>query len=225
MSHASHLGIKLGEYDAVIRTLIPHYEALLDAVAAVVETCAPAAPEVVDLGTGTGALAARVLAVRPKATLTGVDEDPHMLDVARRRLRGRLTPIEGSFERVPLPRSDLATASFALHHVRTKRRKLATYARVAAALRRGGLLVTGDNCLATDPTLRAEHRARWLAHLTATYSKARAERFLADWAKEDVYFSLDDELAMIRAAGLRPDVAWRRDSFAVIVGVKAGAIR
>ena len=36
MSAAGHLGIKSGEYDRTIATLIPHYSELIDAAAAAV---------------------------------------------------------------------------------------------------------------------------------------------------------------------------------------------
>jgi trans-aconitate methyltransferase len=220
MSVATHLGIKLGTYDATIRTLIPHYDELLDAAGNAVNTLARPAPMVVDLGTGSGALAARVLRVRPRATITGIDEDPAMLTAALKRLRGRLGTVHASFERAALPPCDLITASYALHHVGTKRRKASLYRRIFAALRRGGVLVTGDNFLASNRVVQAADRAAWLAHLRRRYGAAKAEGFLRAWAKEDVYFTLRDEVAMLEAAGFRVDVPWRRDSFAVICGLR-----
>lgn len=220
MSHAAHLGIKLSDYDASIRTFIPHYEALLDAVEAAVDALAPRAPVVVDLGTGSGALAARVLRARPRARVIGVDEDAGMLGLAQKRLKGRLTPMLASFEKATLPRCQVITASYALHHIRTKRRKAAMYARAYAALARGGVLVSGDNCLASSPSLRAAHRANWIRHLRTRYSAGKSEGFLRAWKKEDVYFTLREEVAMLEAAGFSVDVAWRRDSFAVIAARK-----
>lgn len=217
MSHAAHLGIKLHEYDSAIRTLIPHYDDLLDAVEAVVRALAPRAPRVVDLGIGSGALAARVLTARPRARIVGIDEDAGMLGLARARLGGRAALTCGSFERVALPRCDVVTASYALHHVPTRRRKAAVYARARAALVRGGVLVSGDNCLASNAALAAAHRAAWVAHLRTRYGPARSAAFLRAWAKEDVYFTLDEELALMQSAGLEAEVAWRRASFAVIV--------
>ncbi len=41
-----------------------------------------------------------------------------------------------------------------------------------------------------------------------------------DWAKEDVYFTLDREIELLRDAGFAVEVTWRKDSFAVIVGLK-----
>jgi trans-aconitate methyltransferase len=220
MSVATHLGIRLGSYDAAIRTLIPHYDALLDAAARAVDALAPPAPVVVDLGTGSGALAARVLQVRPRASITGIDEDPDMLTVALKRLRGRLNTVHASFEQSTLPRCDVITASYALHHVRTRRRKAALYRRAFAALGRKGVLLSGDNFLASSRAVQAADRAAWLAHLRRRYGAAKAEGFLRTWAKEDVYFTLRDEVAMLEAAGFTVDVTWRRDSFAVVCGMR-----
>ena len=99
MGVASHLGIKLADYDRTIRTLIPHYEDLLDAAAQAVDTLGPRRPTVVDLGTGTGALASRILRVRPRARVFGIDEDPGMLAMAHKRMSRRLFTQIGNFER------------------------------------------------------------------------------------------------------------------------------
>jgi trans-aconitate methyltransferase len=220
MSVAGHLGIKVGEYDAVIRTLIPHYEELIGAAGIAVGALARTAPAVVDLGTGSGALAQAILKARPRATLIGIDEDPAMLAMAHKRLGGRIQTITGNFERTAIPRCDVVSASFALHHIRTDRRKAAVYQRAFAALRRGGMLVSADCCLASSKTLQQLHRDAWLHHLQTRYSRAKAQGFLRAWAKEDVYFTLDREIELLTAAGFRVEIAFRKTSFAVLVGLK-----
>ena len=220
MGATSHLGIKPGEYDKLIATLIPHYLELIEAAAATVGVVAAATPAVVDLGTGSGALAQRILKVRPKARLTGIDADGSMLAAATRRLRGRIQTIEHNFETVRIPGCDVVSASFALHHVATDRRKGALYKRCFAALRRGGMFVSADCYLASSRKVQASDREAWLNHLRRTYSRTKAENFLKTWAKEDVYFTLEREIELLSAAGFAPDVTFRRDSFAVLVGVK-----
>ena len=86
MGAAAHLGIKSGEYDKLIATLIPHYSELIDAAADAVDIVARNAPAVVDLGTGSGALLQRITRVRPKARLIGIDADAAMLAAATTRL-------------------------------------------------------------------------------------------------------------------------------------------
>jgi tRNA (cmo5U34)-methyltransferase len=221
MGVASHLGIQLREYDARIRTFIPDYEAILDAAAAALAASHGQARRVVDLGTGTGALAARVLRVLSSARVTGIDADEAMLGLARRRLGSRLTATTGDFLDVPLPRADAITASFALHHIRTPRPKRQFYSRCYAALTRGGVLVNADCMLASNARLQARDRAAWHGHLARHYGRTRASAFLRAWADEDVYFRLDDELRWLRACGFTVDVPWRQGSFAVVVATKS----
>jgi len=217
---AAHLGIKIGEYDVVIRTLIPHYDELITAAGEAVAAAARTAPAVVDLGTGSGALAQAILKARPKARLVGIDEDAAMLAMAHKRLRGRIETIEGNFEETAIPRCDVTSASFALHHIPTGRRKAALYKRSFASLRPGGMLVSADCCLAASKGLQQAHRAAWLRHLQARYSPAKAEGYLRTWAKEDVYFTLDREVELLRDAGFSVEIAFRKSCFAVVVGLK-----
>ena len=221
MGVAAHLGIRLHGYDAQIRTFIPHYEEMLDAAAGALRALLRLRLVIVDLGIGSGALAARCLEVVPAARVVGIDSDAGMLALAQKRLGPRLTPLPGDFLEVPLPRCDAIVASLALHHIPTRRRKATFYARCFAALRTGGLLVNADCCPASNPHLDAIDQAAWRTHLDRRYWRARAARFLQTWAKEDVYFRLEEEAALLQSAGFKVDVAWRRNSFAVIVGFSA----
>jgi tRNA (cmo5U34)-methyltransferase len=220
MGVASHLGIKLGEYDAVIRSLIPHYQELLDAAAQAVDTLGPRRPTVIDLGTGTGALASRLLAVRPRARIVGIDEDPGMLAVARKRLKGGITTVAANFEGQPIPACDIVSASFALHHIRTPQRKRALYKRAHRALKRGGMLVSADCFLSSDRVLQRSDRQSWIQHLRRRYSPAKAEGFLRAWAAEDVYFTLSEETGWLEDAGFTVDVVLRKQCFATVVARK-----
>ena len=220
MGATAHLGIKFGEYDATIAALIPYYKDLIEEAAKAVKTLAPLSPAVVDLGTGSGALAAAILKARPKARLIGIDADASMLAAAGERLRGKIDTIHDNFELARIPRCDVVSASFSLHHVDTGRKKAALYKRCFAALRDGGMFVSADCFLATSGKLRKSHREAWLQHLQKKYSRKKAEHFLRTWAKEDVYFTLDREHELLKDAGFSVEVTWRQDSFAVVVGLK-----
>jgi tRNA (cmo5U34)-methyltransferase len=220
MGVSSHLGIELREYDQRIRTFIPRYEEMLDAAAAALQALPGRRPLVVDLGIGSGALAARSLAVKPAARIVGIDSDAGMLPLAKRRLGRRLTTQREDFLEAALPRCDAVTASFALHHVATRATKARLYRRCFAALTAGGLFVNADCCLASNRRLQTRDRAAWLAHLRRRYGRFRAAAYLRAWAKEDVYFRLEDEIDLLRSAGFSVDVPWRHDGFAVVVGTK-----
>jgi SAM-dependent methyltransferase len=219
MSVATHLGIHLRDYDAMIRTFIPNYAEMLDQAASAL-TLIDRPKVIVDLGVGSGALAARSLEVAPGARVVGIDLDADILALARRRLGARVHTIAGNFLAMPLPRGDAITASYSLHHIRTRRQKAAFYRRCRAALRPGGLMIIADCCPASDARLVARGRRAWRAHLERSYSRTKAESYLRAWAEEDFYVPLDVELDLLTRAGFTADVSWRRASFAVIVAAR-----
>jgi len=225
MSVAAHLGIRLEDYDRRVRTFIPGYEALLDSTAAVVAAAARGlrAPQLVDLGVGTGALAARCLDAVPGAVLLGIDSDPAILQLAARRLGRRRSPVtlvRADLTDFPFPPCDAVVATLALHHVRTLTGKQAFYERCFDALRAGGIVASGDRHPSSVAALAAGEAKAWLAHLRESYSPAAARNFLEAWAAEDFYTTLEQELELIRAANFSADVAWRQRGFAVVVGAK-----
>jgi tRNA (cmo5U34)-methyltransferase len=226
MGAAAHLGIDLREYDARIRTFIPGYEQLLEITSrTLAATVRGRAPVIVDLGIGTGSLAAACLAATPSARIVGVDEDEEMLAAARARLGGKVVPLQGSFETIDLPRCDAVVASLALHHIPTIEGRRRLFRRVHRALRPRGVLIVADCYLATDAGMQAADRAYWITHLRRTYSSRQSEGYLRAWAREDSYARLADEIRLLDRVGFSTEVAGRRASFAVIAAMKDAKLK
>lgn len=215
MSVATHLGIKLSEYDARIRTFIPDYEEMLDVAA---EAIPAQVRTIVDLGIGTGALAARCSSKAKQARIVGVDVDPEIIKLAKRRLGRRATFLSGSFLGTEIPPCDVVVASFALHHVRAHHAKSKLYERIYAALAGDGVLVTVDCHPAHDRDMARKQHQAWMAHLRNVYNKSEASRLLSSWAREDFYTPLEFELELIRRSGFAAEVLWRKGAFAVLMG-------
>src|SRR5262249_53869822 len=180
MSVASHLGIEIAEYDQRIRTFIPAYEEMLDAAADAVDT---GARTIVELGVGTGALAARCLKRLPKASVVGIDADSSILALARRRLGRRATLLTANFVWAKLPRADAIVASIALHHVRTRSAKERLYRRIRAALNPAGMFISADCHPSGKPDRARAQRDAWMVHLRESYSARKAEALLQAWSK------------------------------------------
>jgi SAM-dependent methyltransferase len=143
-----------------------------------------------------------------------------MLAMAVRRLGRRLTTVVGNFETAPIPRCDVITASFSLHHITTPAAKAKVFRKAYRALAPGGLLIDADCVTAVDARLQRKDMAAWHGHLAATHGKAGATKFLRAWAGEDTYFTLEQETALLRDAGFQVDVPWRRGALAVIAAAK-----
>ena len=217
-----HLNVAIAAYDRSIRQFIPGYE---EGIARAAEVVAAVRPRrVLDLGAGTGALAAAVLATEGVGEVVAIDVDGEMLAQARVRLArfgARAAFREQSFD-AALPRCDAVAASLALHHVPTMAGKRALYARIHSALRPGGVFANADVTMPMEADSREAAYERWARHLVASgIEQRRAREHFAEWADEDTYFSLEEELAAMREAGFAAECVWEDRPFSLTVGRKA----
>jgi tRNA (cmo5U34)-methyltransferase len=223
---AGHLGVAADDYDKTIREFIPHYDRMLATVVHWLDGNVPAGGLVVDLGAGTGSLSAAILEGLPAVRVELVDVDPNMLEVAATRCAthaGRYELRHGRFEDEITP-CRAVVASLALHHVATHEEKRDVYRAIFSALEPGGLVCVADALVYEE----GHERERMLEDLSAHMgdygiSPDEAVGHLAQWAEEDYYVSLPDELRLIREAGFpHPDCFWREGLIAVYGGFKDG---
>ena len=227
MAHSveGHLKLRVAEYDVLIRKLVPAYAAMrpvqLDLLALSLPADGGAGGLVLDLGGGTGALAAAIAERFPKVRVEIWDTDPDMLATAKERCAGfgqRVSYVERSFTD-PLPACDAVAACIALHHVKDLAVKAGIYRHIFAALRPGGIFVNADTAApATDP-LRAHAYRGWAASMRAHgISEEQAFAHFASWAHEDYYPPLITELRLLSEAGFaEPECFWR-EAAAVVFG-------
>lgn len=215
MGVAAHLGIDLVEYDERIRTFIPYYEEMLDVAA---EAVPRKARTIVDLGTGTGALAARVVEKASHAHVVGIDADSGILSAAACRLQRRGSFLCADFSETPLPDCDAVVASFALHHLRTRRAKSTLFRKAQHALHKKGVLISVDCYPAREAELAREQHEAWKTHLQQWYSRKQAASLLKAWSREDFYMPLEEEISLMRRAGFSVEILWRKGAFAVLRG-------
>ena len=150
------------DYDAVRRRLVPcfdaFYGAALDRIA---DRGMPPQARVLDLGAGTGLMAAMVKERWPTASVHLVDVSEGMLAEAQARLQGASG---ASFEvadyaTAPLGDGwDLVVSALSIHHLEDPAKR-ALFARIRDALRPGGLFVNAEQVL--GPTPAAEERMRF----------------------------------------------------------------
>jgi tRNA (cmo5U34)-methyltransferase len=174
------------EYLGLMQSELPDYFVLQDETAAV---CAGAS-RLLELGTGTGETALRVLERCPGASLVGIDASADMLAVARTRLPGADLRVARLEDPLPAGRFDLVFSVLAIHHLDGPA-KADRLARVAAVTDR---FVIGDVVVPEDP-------ADAVTPLSPGF---------------DMPSPVEDQFAWLRAAGFAPSVVWSRRDLAVI---------
>lgn len=181
--------------------------------------------EVLDVATGTGLVAAEL--VRCGFRVTGLDQSPGMLDVARRRFGDRVPLVESSAEALPFADAsfDHLTFTYLLRYVEDPG---ATIAELARVVRPGGVIASLEFGVPGSLARPAwEAYVRVVLPLAGTVLRAgwnEVGGFLggsirAFWAR----YPLERQLELWRAAGVR-DVQARRLSLGggvVVWGARA----
>jgi len=181
-------------YLALMRDEVPAYDRLQEETVAASGT---GARRVLELGTGTGETARRVLEQHPDAELVGIDASSRMLDQARTVLPAERVELRVARLEDPLPDGpfDVVVSVLAVHHL-DGAAKADLFARIAAVLGPGGLLALGDVVVPEDA-------ADIVTPIDGDYDKPS---------------TVADQLAWLEQAGLRPRLAWSHRDLAVMVG-------
>jgi tRNA (cmo5U34)-methyltransferase len=185
-------------YAEMIRADVPLYGRLQEELAL---ASGSGARRVLELGTGTGETARRLLAAHPRAFLVGVDASAEMLAEAGSvlpadRVDLRVGAIEG-----PLPDGpfDLVASALCVHHLAGDE-KADLFARVRSLLAPGGRFVLADVVMPVDP-------ADATTPLTPGFDRPSP---------------VSDQLGWLADAGFDARVSWAHGDLAVIVADAPG---
>lgn len=207
-------------YDMEIARSVPNYLSMLEAAVNSLPFEDGERPKVVDLGTGTGALAEKVARRFPNCTLTCVDMTGEMLEMAKQRLGGHgdITFVEKDFYDIELPDdNDAVVSSLALHHLITDDDKRSFYAKVFRSLRPGGVFVNADAVLSTDDWVEDLYMRKWKEFMRTNMSEDEMEAVLDRYRREDSLPRLMDQLGWLTEVGFsKVDIIWKDHMGAVV---------
>jgi tRNA (cmo5U34)-methyltransferase len=179
------------EYLDLMRSEMPGYERLQDTAAAATGS---GATRILELGTGTGESALRVLARHPGATLIGIDASADMLAAAGTVLPDADLRVARLQDPLPAGPFDLVVSVLAVHHLDGPA-KADLFRRVATVLDPGGRFVLADVVVPDDP---ADARTP----LSPDF---------------DLPSRADEQLGWLREAGLDASATWAEGDLTVLV--------
>ena len=208
-------------YDRARRRLIPCYDDFYGAALEWLPFDADERLRIVDLGAGTGLLAALVAARHPRAEITLIDSSAEMLSRARSRLGddARFHFVLADLATAPLPDGiDAAISALAIHHLEDDgKRQL--YARVRAALRSDGVFVNAEQVAGPTPALHRRYHERWREQTRALGASERERADAAVRMREDRPATVETQLGWLRELGFADvDCPFRSGIFAVFGG-------
>lgn len=221
-----HFDSRAAEYQTERRRVVPGYDSFYGTAVAAVALAGREIRHVLDLGAGTGLLAASVAEAYPSARLTLLDGAPAMLDRARATFGDPATYVLADLAD-PLPADgpwDAITSALAIHHL-DDQRKREVFARLHNALQPGGVFVNaeqvaGPTAFFDDAYHRwHERRAKALGTTDADWEQA------VESMRHDRTASVEHQLAWLRRAGFADaDCLWKDHRLAVPVATRGVTI-
>lgn len=203
------------------RRLVPCFDAFYASAVRAIELAAPGPlAAVLDLGCGTGVLAAMVADATPGAQLTLLDGAPAMVEQAATALGPRCAGalVQDFAEPLPAGPFDAVVSALAIHHL-DDAAKASLYARALETLRPGGAFVNAEQVLGSTPELDQllwhwhEREARALGATDEEWAAA-VERM-----SHDRCATLETNIELLHAAGFVDVSAQFTDGrFAVLAG-------
>jgi len=221
MKGEEHFHDRADAYEDLIARIVPDAPAFFGKVVSLVPGGRPA---VLELGSGTGYVTETVLRKSPAATVTCIDMDRAMLDVAQRKqtLLG-VSFIEGDFRKVwPPGQFDLVLTSLCLHHLPDADRA-AVLRRIHRSLRPSGVFVNGDVFLGATPEEEETNCRLWSQAMAKnSLPDDEAAAMLARREKNAPCLdTLPGYLQKMKDAGFREIICtYRQSIYAVVAGTR-----
>lgn len=231
-------------YDAAAEHIHPHYLEIQEAILAHLARPSEAELLVVDLGGGSGRLAARILAQFPRARVVVVDQSEAFLALAAARIEpfaGRGSCVQSRLQddwAAALPTAPAAIVSMsAIHHL-DPQEKQRLYQRCYDVLEPLGTLLNGDEIRAEDDAEYRQSAETWATHMRAILASGLVSEtmrpMLEAWqdlnvtrfgqprtSGDDCHETVEAQLSYFCECGfLGVGVPWRKDMWALMQGVK-----
>jgi tRNA (cmo5U34)-methyltransferase len=178
--------------------------------------------QVLDLGAGTGLLAAAVAEDYPRAHFDLLDGSREMLAEAQQRLGERVGAVCVQDMAAPLPAGpyDAVVSALAIHHLEDEDKRL-LFRRAHDVLRPGGVFVNAEQVLGPTPELAELYVRTWqrmCRELGASEDELAAS---IERRRHDRCADVESQLQWLRAAGFAAaDTVYKYWEMAVLVAVK-----
>ncbi|VVB63486.1 tRNA (cmo5U34)-methyltransferase [uncultured archaeon] len=162
-------------YDIRVRNQLPQYDELRKVLFDFVPFSKEAKINALDLGIGTGTIAAEFLERYPNARLIGVDVSSKMIEQSRRKLdqyKSRIELVQADFRTLPpMGQIDLVYSILTVHHVPCEDKE-ALFRKICTILRPDGVFILIDPVNGASDQLIKHYR------ITRFLSKKKAAPYL-----------------------------------------------
>jgi len=215
-------------YDRARRQLVPCFDDFYGTVLDLIPYERDSAIRILDIGAGTGLLAALLAQAFPQARLTLVDISEEMLEQARQRFRaepGRFRFHALDFAEEPLwGEYEAAVSALSIHHVSAGAKRL-VFQRVYSALREGGVFINADQVLGPTPEIDRRYHEAWLRQARGRGAAEDDITAALERMQQDDMSTLAWQLEQLENVGFEMVNCWYKNYGFVVYSGRKGATR
>ena len=215
-------------YDRARRQLVPCFDDFYGTVLDLIPYERDSAIRILDIGAGTGLLAALLAQAFPQARLTLVDISEEMLEQARQRFRaepGRFRFHALDFAEEPLwGEYEAAVSALSIHHVSAGAKRL-VFQRVYSALREGGVFINADQVLRPTPEIDRRYHEAWLRQARGRGAAEDDITAALERMQQDDMSTLAWQLEQLENVGFEMVNCWYKNYGFVVYSGRKGATR
>jgi malonyl-CoA O-methyltransferase len=218
-----HFDTMARDFEQVKRKVIPGYREIEKCIFSYLPFTQSRRIAVLELGTGTGALALDLLKHFPKATYTGIDFSTNMLEIAVHRLRRydkRVTFQNADLNKIKVEgRYDLIISLFTIHHVFNKKGLLKN---LYTLLKPGGCFFYADAAFSKNKRLERKFIEGWRNFMARSgLPGGKRGKVIAAHRRYDHPETIETQLRFLKTAGFRHyDIVWCREKNAAFFATK-----
>ncbi len=220
----THFDSKYGDYDLLIRKLIPKYDEMHRVVVDVIDFPADSRLNFLDLGIGTGQTSFALLKKFPDSRIDGIDISEKMLTQGKERLNDfsdRVHLIEQDIKNLTTQKEyDACVAVLCVHHLNAQE-KQKLFQKIFRSLRPRGIFVIGDIVKFDSVTETQANELKWKKYLTASLGEKEGAYWFENYQEEDLPSSIPEQRAWLKNAGF-DDIRslWAYLNFGVLLARK-----
>lgn len=204
-------------YDDFIRKLVPGYDFFLSIAPVLVGT----PKSVLDIGCGTGSIAASIRKLYPETQFTCVDPSDAMLKKAAEKINAEFVQ---SFveDYTPEKKYDAVTSVMVMHNVQTIEQRKEIYKKIYDSLNSPGVYVTADIIQGETEITHKLYLTMWRNYMLNGIPQQDVDNiWLPNHMEKDKPVKLSEQMVMLYDAGFRSiDIVNKNINFAMLVAYK-----
>jgi tRNA (cmo5U34)-methyltransferase len=210
------------QYDSQRSKLIPCFDNFYSIPVSIMKTH-KTAPNILDIGAGTGLFSSFILKKYPEANITLIDISEKMMDIAKKRFScsSNINYIIDDYTSHEFDTTfDIIVSSLSIHHLNDKEKR-SLFKRVYSLLNEDGMFLNADQVLGRTPFLDSIYKNDWKNKVENSGLTQEEVQSAYERTKLDKMSPLDDQLNWLKESGFEDvDCIFKYFNFVVLFGRK-----